>query len=129
MEEATVFQTGHQLRWLFICILLNYQSVDPRKLWDDHHLHLSDDYDHLLATKYEIDNPSEDQIKSLVLTLIHELLQKNNSDLDQHQIPPPTHEFESIRNLTERLIHNERNYNAVLLRDQILHDSTLLNTE
>jgi hypothetical protein len=30
-----------------------------------------------------------------------DLLQKNNSDLDQHGLPPPIHEFEPVRTLAE----------------------------
>ena len=58
LEEAAAFQTGSQLRWLFVCILLNCHPADPLKLWNDHHPHLSDDCRHLLTTKYGIDNPS-----------------------------------------------------------------------
>ena len=65
IEEAAAFQTGSQLRWLFVRILLNCHSVDPLNLCDDHHLHLSDDCSHLLTTKYGIETPSNDQIKSL----------------------------------------------------------------
>ena len=107
IEEAAAFQTGSQLRWLFICILLNCHPADPLKLWDDHHLHLSDDCTHLLTTKYGIESPSNEQIKSLALSFIRDLLQKNNSDLDQHHLHPPAHEFEPVRTLAERLIHDE----------------------
>ena len=88
LEEAAVFQTGSQLRWLFLCILLNCHPADPLKLWDNHYLHLSDDCTHLLTTKYGIESPSNEQIKSLALSFIRNLLQKNNSDLDQHHLHP-----------------------------------------
>ena len=101
LEEAAVFQTGGQLRWLFVCILLNCHPADPLKLWNDHHPHLSDDCRHLLTTKYDINNPSDEQVKSLALILIRDLLQKNNSDLDEHHLPPPVHEFEPVRTLAE----------------------------
>src|SRR5277367_4662471 len=64
IEEAAAFQTGSQLRWLFVRILLNCHPADPLKLWDDHHLHLSDDCSHLLTTKYGIETPSNDQMES-----------------------------------------------------------------
>src|SRR5436309_1527075 len=66
IEEAAAFETGSQLRWLFICILLNCHPADFFKLCDDHHLHLSDDCTHLLTTKYGIKSPSNEQIKCLV---------------------------------------------------------------
>ena len=58
-------------------------------------------------TKYGMESPSNEQIKSLALSFIHDLLQKNNSDLDQHHLHPPMHEFEPIHTLAERLIHDE----------------------
>src|SRR5271163_5010722 len=32
IEEAAAVQTGSQLRWLFVCILLNCHPADPLKL-------------------------------------------------------------------------------------------------
>ena len=95
IEEAVEFQTGNQLQLLFVCILLNCPA-DPLKLCDDHQLHLWDDCSYLLTIKYDIENPSNDQIKSLALSFIRDLLKKNNSDLDQHHLPPPVHEFEPV---------------------------------
>ena len=43
----------------------------------------------ILLRKYDIENPSNDQIKSLALSFIPALLKKNNSDVDQHYLPPP----------------------------------------
>src|SRR5271168_1533268 len=62
IEEAAAFQTRGQLRWLFVCILLNCHPADPLKLWNDHHLHLADDCGHRLRAEYSIDNPSDEQI-------------------------------------------------------------------
>ena len=129
LEEAAAFQTGSQLRWLFVCILLNCHPADPLKLWNDHHPHLSDDCRHLLMTKYGIDNPSDEQVKSLALSFIRELLQKNDSDLDEHHLPSPAHEFEPVRTLTERLIHDQRNYDVALLLEKVHRDSAQLNAE
>ena len=97
LGEAAVWQTGSQLRWLFVCILLNCHPADPLKLWTDHRQHLSDDCAHLLRTKYGIENPSDEQVQSLALILIRELLEKNNSDLDAYHLPLPQQEFEPVR--------------------------------
>jgi hypothetical protein len=129
MEEAAVFQTGNQLRLLFVCILLNCHPGDPLQLWNEHHLHLSDDCSHLLITKYGIENPSDEQIKSLALCFIRDLLQKHSSDLDEHHLPLPIHEFQPVRTLAERLIHEQRNFDIPLLRERVLRDSATLNAE
>src|SRR5271167_4532818 len=58
---------------------------------------LSDDCGHRLRAEYGIDNPSDEQIESLALSFIPDLLQKNSSDLDKHRLPLPVHEFQSNR--------------------------------
>jgi hypothetical protein len=86
IEEAAAFQPGNQLLLLLVCILLNCYPADHLKLCDDHQLHLSDDCSHLLTIKYNAENPSNDHIKSLALSFVGDLLQKNNqSDLDHWQ--------------------------------------------
>ena len=129
IEEAARFQTGSQLRWLFVCILLNCRPADPLKLWKDHQIHLSDDCGHRLRAEHAIDNPSDEQIMSLALSFIRDLLQKNNSDLDKHHLPLPVHEFQPVRTLAERLIYDERNYDVNLLRETVLRDSARMNPE
>jgi len=59
-----------------------------------------------LKIKYDIENPSNDHIKSLSLALsfVRDLLQKNNSDLDQHHLPPPAHEFEPVCTLANQIV-------------------------
>jgi hypothetical protein len=129
IEEAARFQTGTQLRELFVCILLNCHPADPLKLWNDHQIHLSDDCAHRLRAEHGIDNPSDEQIKALALSFIRDLLHKNNSDLDKHHLPLPVHEFQPVRTLAERLIHDERNYDVNLLRETVLRDSARMNPE
>lgn len=97
LREAAVWQTGSQLRWRFVCILLNCHPADPLKLWVDHHQYLSDDCAHFLRTKYEIENPRDEQVQSLTLTMIRELHQKHDSDLDTYRLPHTQHEFDPVR--------------------------------
>ena len=112
LEEAALWQGGHALRSLFVCILLHCHPADPLKLWNDHCQHLSDDCRHLLQTKYEVNDPSDDQVRSLALSLIHDLLQQNNSDLDVHHLPQPQHEFVPQPSLTEHLILDQHSYDV-----------------
>ena len=129
LEEAALWQGGHALRSLFVCILLHCHPADPLKLWNDHCQHLSDDCCHLLQTKYEVNDPSDDQVRSLALSLIRDLLQQNNSDLDVHHLPQPQHEFVPQPSLTERLIRDQRSYDVNALRETVLRDSARLNVD
>jgi hypothetical protein len=61
---------------------------------------------------------------SNVVMLIRDLLRQNNSDLDKHDLPAPTHEFASIVLNANRLILNERAYNIDNLQETVERDST-----
>src|SRR5204862_28829 len=65
LREATAWQTGHQLRRLFVLILLNCRPTDPLLLWNNHAEHLSDDCRYKLQTQYGIQEPTDDQVSSL----------------------------------------------------------------
>jgi len=56
-------------------------------------------------------------------------LLRNNSDLDKHDLPLPTHEFASIDLNTNRLILGEHNYNVDVLRDTVQSGYTRLNAD
>ena len=46
LTEASVMQTGSQLRSLFITILTHGPPANPSHLWEDHKVNLSDDCAH-----------------------------------------------------------------------------------
>jgi hypothetical protein len=73
-----------------------------------------------------IENPSQEQIKSLALRFIRDLLQKNNSGLDQHHLSSLAHEFQPVRTSADRLTHNERNYDYLCVQ-AITQGITLVN--
>ena|SRR5271154_5566813 len=62
LAEAALWQTGSQLRELFVCILLHCQPANPLQLWTDHAQSLSDDCRHQLRTIHQIDDPSQEQV-------------------------------------------------------------------
>jgi hypothetical protein len=62
----------------------------------------------VVITIYHIVDPSEEQIHSLSLSLIRDLLRQNNSDLDKHDLPALN---------ANRLIIDERTYYVDNLRD------------
>ena len=129
LREATAWQTGHQLRRLFVLILLNCRPTDPLLLWNNHAEHLSDDCRHKLQTQYGIQEPTDDQVSSLALSLIRAILNENNSNLDAYRLPQPQHEFEPVLPLAGRLIQEQRDYNIDALREIVVRDTPKLNPD
>ena len=69
ITEAALWQSGSQLRELFICILLHCHPANPLQLWTDHVQSLSDDCRHRLETIHQIANPSEEQVQLSIIIL------------------------------------------------------------
>lgn len=62
LAEVALWQSGSQLRELFVCILLHCQPANPLRLWIDHAQSLSDDCRHRLQTIHQIDDPAQEQV-------------------------------------------------------------------
>ena len=89
LTEASVMQTGSQLRSLFITILTHGPPANPSNLWEDHKVNLSDDCAHRLR-QHGIDVPTEDQIYSLALLHIQdELARTLGKTLVDYGLPEP----------------------------------------
>ena len=73
LTEASVMQTGSQLRSLFITILSHGPPANPSHLWEDHKVNLADDCAHRLRQR-GIEVPTDDQIYSLALLHIQDEL-------------------------------------------------------
>ena len=84
---------------------------------------------HQLETRYEIPEPTDDQVTSLALSLIWAILHKNNSNLEAHTLPELRHEFQPILPLANRLIQEQRNSNVDALREVVACDSAKLNPD
>ena len=56
-------------------------------------------------------------------------MHRNNSDLDKHDLPLPTHEFVPIDLNANRLITDERNYNVDNLKAIVERDTARLNAD
>jgi hypothetical protein len=68
LSEAAVWQSGSQLRELFVCILLHCHPASPLQLWTNHMHSLSDDCRHRLRTIYQIADPSQEQVRLSFIT-------------------------------------------------------------
>ena len=91
-------------------------------LWNNHVEHLSDDCARQLQDKYGIEEPTADQVTSLALCMIRDILRASNSSLEAHRLPLPQHEFQPVLDGENLFIHDEYNYDVNVLREVVLHD-------
>jgi hypothetical protein len=115
LEEAALFKTGHQLRQLFITILLMNEPLDPRALFERYVDFLSDDCRYLLQHHFNVPTPSDEQIQSLTLYKLQILLEKSGKSLQDYNLPLPTIDFDDLNGMP-RLIAQEFSYDCELLR-------------
>src|SRR5438552_4181875 len=115
LTEASSFQTGHQLRQLFVTILLYNSPTDPLGLFNRYRQHLSDDCRHHLQTHFQIPSPTDQEIISLALEDIRVLLEQGNKTLSDFNLPEPSMRFDEL-NQVPRIIAEEMNYDICELR-------------
>ena len=126
------------------CLPVFYSAMDIFQLWINHAEHLSNGCRHQLQTILQIVNSSEDQVwlrSNVILTFnrsthllsvlfeIFSVRTQNNSDLDEHNLSLPTHEFAPVIPNVNRLILEECGFNVDILRDTIERDSMCLNVD
>jgi hypothetical protein len=115
LEEASLIQTGHQLRQLFATILLNNSPLNPNDLLHKYMHNLSDDCRYRLQTSFSIDFPTQEQIKSLALHELNVFLHRAGKTLADYHLPIPSVDFSDLQGVP-RIIAEERNYHRVDLK-------------
>jgi hypothetical protein len=116
LQEASQSKTGNQLRHLFAVILHLNSPPNPQSLFNDNFSGLSDDIPYLLSNKFHIDNPSEQQIYSLTLLKIQEILDNIASKtLRDCGLPLPPLNFGQLEPPSQ-LILEETSHNRENLR-------------
>jgi hypothetical protein len=88
LEEAGLMHTGSQLRSLFATILLHCHPTEPAVLWNHHKANICDDLRARLIAHHNILDPTEDQVYSLGLYLIEQILIQGGCNLG-HYPPMP----------------------------------------
>ncbi|KAL6620651.1 hypothetical protein ACP70R_035790 [Stipagrostis hirtigluma subsp. patula] len=123
MADAAHWALPHQLRQLFVTLLLFCQVTNPLKLFDEYVQIMGDDMRyHIRKHSANISNSLlEKQIRSHVLLELDSLLKNAGKTLGHFQLPQPDHHASSI--LQNRLIVDELSYStdatASLAADQI----------
>ena len=84
--------TGHQLRVLFVTILIDCSPTHPRQLWDDHKHSLCDDLRRNLQHRHIRENPSNEDVWDYGLFLISTMPQVQQEWAAAVQNPLIAHE-------------------------------------
>lgn len=115
LQEAAEFKTGHQLRVLFVTILVMNEPQDPASLFERHLHTLSDDCRVTLQRRFHIDMPTVEQICSYCLSNVQDLLEKSGKSLEDYNLPLPTIQFEDLDGVP-RIIAQQLNYDHMALQ-------------
>jgi hypothetical protein len=110
LEEAATLQTGRQLRHLFAMILLECTPTSPLQLWSAHAHNLSDDCEWRLKQKH-VANPTDEQVLSLALHDLNEILQQSGKSLQDFGLPLPASNIGHLYSKISRVIADEMSYN------------------
>src|SRR5436189_4895073 len=135
LHEASVMQTGRQLRHLFAMILLMCQPLAPELLWNTHKLALCKDLlyhtqQHSPCQTITLNNTIENE----ALNQIEYYLQSNNTSLKNfYHMPIPSaqdiYPYFINNNDLDRLIIEEKSYETFQLAEQVHQNVPLLNQE
>jgi len=109
LEEAGQMATGHQLRALFVAILIDGNPALPKHLWDTHKHRLCDDLRRTLQRRNIREDPSDEDIWDYGLFLIDRLLSQFNKSLKDWPDMPQVQQVwaDAAQNV---LIARERDY-------------------
>lgn len=135
LHEASIMQTGKQLRHLFAMILLMCQPSAPELLWNTHKSALCEDLLYHAQQHSSSDQPItlNNIIENEALNQIDHYLRSNNTSLENfpHMPIPSTQDTYSYltNNNLDRLIAEERSYNMIQLAEQVDQNIPLLNQE
>lgn len=92
LNEAAIFQGGHQLRHLFATIICNHDSANALALYNRHFASLSDDILRALQRDYGIPDPTPEQIQDVCLAFLQKVIKSIDArrDLQSFDLPIPS---------------------------------------
>ncbi|XP_058735847.1 uncharacterized protein LOC131623246 [Vicia villosa] len=119
IKEASEWGSGHFLRKLFVVMLLSGAVNRPAHVWKESWVLLADGVLH--AQRQLAQNPelllTEAELQNLTLIEIEKLLQANRRSLTDFK-PIPYPDGYVLQQLGNRLIYDERNYDASTMRSE-----------
>ncbi len=116
LQEASTYQTGRQLRFLFGMILVYVEPAEPYSLWQFNETFLSDDCASILQRR-GIEVPSPEEIRSLSLSLLDKELHSHGKSLQDYNLPLPTIQWSD--NPSNLLIAEETSYSINNLQENM----------
>ena len=96
LQEAGDMHTGHQLRTLFVTLLLHCHPSLPHVLWNQFRVKICDDLSHRLTARGRI-NPTDDDVFDYGLHLIETALMQAGKSLRQYpDMPLPQQVWDNV---------------------------------
>jgi PIF1-like helicase len=117
LQEVGGMQMGWQFRHLFAIILLECGPANPLLLWEKHAFKLSDDCEWRLRHQLNIQAPTDEQISSLALHELNEILLRSGKSLQDFGLPLPTHHFDHLNQNIPRIVAEETSYDQLHLNE------------
>ncbi|GJX31317.1 hypothetical protein Tco_0241172 [Tanacetum coccineum] len=111
LEEACVFATSEQLRFVFSHILLHCDVANPYKLWTKYWEQMSQYIPKKVSEKVQIPNYhlNTDSLQGYTLYELEIILNNCGNSLQSFSLPPPPSDL--LEQLANRLLMEDRNYN------------------
>ncbi|XP_048431135.1 uncharacterized protein LOC108868623 [Pyrus x bretschneideri] len=118
MLEAIVTASSHQLRQLFVTLVLFCDVADPTTLFEAHWKMMCDDISIKMINAFGLQDMSkyEDELKNSLLYELEKLFVASNSSLSKHHLPIPSKDV--IDRLKNRSLREELNYDTESLKEQ-----------
>ncbi|XP_038718166.1 uncharacterized protein LOC120011170 [Tripterygium wilfordii] len=112
MDEAAQWATSHNLRNLFVTLLLFCEVADANKLFEAQLLNSQEDIVYKVQRRLGITDLrlSAEEIKNQVLVVLQTILQKNAACLSDYKLPMP--KGPQLQNLTNTMLREELGYNT-----------------
>jgi hypothetical protein len=130
LEEAVTTCTAHQMRELFVLLLLNCAPTKPGELWEKFKTHMIDD---ILYSCRMIcpDAPISDEIYNVALNKINDMLQKTGNHIENYAYMPRIWEPINLAQFytTSNLVNEETNYNHEELNNYIAENVPKFNLD
>lgn len=116
LDDAAHYQSGKQLRELFVTLLLFSDVSDPLDLWKQHWRDLSDDILYMQKKLFGMPNLqlTDEQIQSLALSDVDQILKKNGRSLSDFPTMPSIN-TDVLGTTQNRLVYEEYSYDRALL--------------
>ena len=127
LQEASIMQTGRQLRQLFVTILKDCIPSEPMALWDQFKENICDDLAYILRNR-GLEHPTPDQVYDYGLYLIDKSLQEAGKSLnDFPPMPKPVGEWAAMEG--NRLIADQLAYDREEQRQKAEENIQKMNQE